>query len=573
MTHDLRKHRRFYRRSWKRLLLGVSLAALQTVFLLPMPLLIQRVIDDAIPNRRRGEILALAAAMVALTIATAVVTLIARRITLGVTKRVASDVRREVLDRLNRAPRQFHITADQGTLHEMVVRETDRVDLMTSSMLADLLPSIVLIVGMMGVLIRIDWVLTMVTLVMGLGFGLANRYLLRYIGDRYERYHQALETFSRGVLHLLRVQDLMRVQGARHIEERRTEDELEHLEDRAIARAFAGTAYQVTQQSLIALVGAAILMVGGLRAASGVTSIGDIISFYAGFALLRSPLSSGSGAIPTIIEGRQAMARLYARLDEIEPQAYTGTERVILRGSIEFDDVSMCYGDKQVLDRVSVVLQPGTTTAIIGANGSGKSSIINVLLGLYQPSAGTVRAEGVDYRSLDLEHLLQQVGVVPQVPFFFPGTIRENLLYGSENTKPDAVQRALTMSHAWEFVQRLDGGLDAELSDDALTLSGGQRQRLALARALVREPAMLVLDEPTNHLDHATVEQLLAVLATLEPRPAVLVVTHDTGFLRHVDQVIRMESGRVVERPGSADEPVRSGNEFSSSVPRARLTN
>ena len=84
---------------------------------------------------------------------------------------------------------------------------------------------------------------------------------------------------------------------------------------------------------------------------------------------------------------------------------------------------------------------------------------------------------------------------------------------------------------------------------------------------------MLVLDEPTNHLDHATVEQLLAVLATLEPRPAVLVVTHDTGFLRHVDQVIRMESGRVVERPGSADDPVRSGNALSSSVPRARLTN
>jgi ABC-type multidrug transport system fused ATPase/permease subunit len=555
MAHELRKHRAFYRRSWKRLLVGVGLAAMQTLFLLPMPVLIRRVIDDAIPNHRRSEILVLAGGMVGLTVATAVVTLLARRIVLGVTKRVARDLRADVLSRLNRAPRQFHVTADQGSLHEMVVRETDRVDLMTSSLLADLLPSTVLILGMLGVLISIDWMLTVVTLVMGLGFGLANKSLLRFLDERYDKYHRSLEQFSRGVLHLLRVQDLMRIQGARHVEERRTDAELAHLERAAIARAWAGTAYEVSQQSLIALVGAAILMVGGLRAASGSMSIGDLISFYAGFALLRGPLSAGSGSIPTILEGKQAMARLYDRLDAIDAQQYTGTTKVTLRGSIELVDVSLAYGETPVLDHVDISIRPGRTTAIVGANGAGKSSILNVLLGLYRPSSGTARAEGVAYDDLDLEHLLQQIGVVPQVPYFFPGSIRENLLYGSEDVAVDALHRALMLSHAWDFVQHLPGGLDAELSDDALTLSGGQRQRLALTRALLREPALLVLDEPTNHLDRATVDQLLAVLSTMDPRPAVLVVTHDAGFLRNVDELVRRERGRVVERRGADAAP------------------
>ena len=289
---------------------------------------------------------------------------------------------------------------------------------------------------------------------------------------------------------------------------------------------------------------------------SDATTIGDLISFYAGFALLRGPLSSGTGAMPTIIEGRQAMERLYARLDEIDPQPYTGEQTITLRGELELVDVSMNYGERRVLDHVSLCIRPGRTVAIVGANGSGKSSIVNVLLGLYKPYEGAVTADGTAYDALDMTGLMQQFGVVPQVPFYFPGTIRENLLYGSERASPEALHRALTLSHAWDFVQHLPGGLDAELSDDALTLSGGQRQRLAIARALVREPAVLVLDEPTNHLDRATVDQILAVLRTLEPRPAVLVVTHDAGLLENVDEIVRMDAGRVVEHRSTDLDPV-----------------
>lgn len=547
-----RRHRRFYRASWPRLLLGVGLAALQTLSLLPLPVLIRRVIDVAIPHRREGEIVLLAGAMVGLTVLSALTTIVARRVTLRVTKRAARDLRRMVLDRLNLASRQYHVTADQGRVHDMVVRDTDRIDLGTSALIADLMPSTVLVVGMLGVLISIDWMLTTVTIATGLLFGLTNKVLIHRLESAYERYYGSVETFSRGVLQLLRVQDLMRIQGARHVEDARSDGHLDTLEYHSIKSSLTGTVYDVCQQSLIALVGAVILMVGGLRAASGATTIGDLLSFYAGFALLRGPLSVIASATPSFIDGRQALAQLYGRLDEIDPHPYTGKARLDLAGRLELENVTLRFADKVVLDDVSLAVEPGHTVALVGPNGCGKSSAISLLLGLYKPDTGTARADGIDYDALDLTVLNQQIGVVPQVPFFFPGTIRENLLYGSEHATNEALHRALLLANAWDFVSCLPGGLDTELSDDALTLSGGQRQRLAIARALVRQPAVLVLDEPTNHLDRASVTALLAALRTLDPNPAVVLVTHDTTILEDADEIIRMEQGRVVERAVTA---------------------
>jgi ABC-type bacteriocin/lantibiotic exporter with double-glycine peptidase domain len=538
-TTSLKSHRALYRSSWRRLLLGIGLAAIQTVFLLPMPLVMQRVIDDAIPNRRRGEIVLLAAALVVLTIVSALTTMCARRVSLGVTKRAARDLRRQVIGRLNGASRQFHVTADQSGLHELVVREIDRVDLMTSALIAQMLPSAVLVIGMLGVLVSIDWLLTAVTIVVGALFAAANKLLVRHLDARYENYQRAMGNFSRGVMQMLRVQDLMRIQGARTTEADARERELADLERTAISRSMAGTTYDVTQQALV--------------------SVGDLISFYAGFALLRGPLNTATSAMPTIIEGRQAMTRLYDRLGEIDADPYTGTNVIDLKGEIRLDEVSLRYGDRLVLDKVSLAIEPGRILGIAGPNGSGKSSIINVILGLYRPHEGRVSADAVDYDELDMAAFARQIGVVPQTPYFFPGTIRDNLQYGTEETNRVVLHRALHLSHAWDFIQHLPEQLDTDLSDDALTLSGGQRQRLALARALLREPAVLVLDEPTNHLDRETVGRLLATLRTLHPAPAVVVVTHDPSLLDMVDAVVHIDGGQVKE-PSPA-EPSRAGAE------------
>jgi ABC-type multidrug transport system fused ATPase/permease subunit len=509
MTDLMERHRALYRRSWRRLTAGIGLAAVQTLFLLPVPVLIKNVVDDAIPNHDQSQVALLGLAIVGLTLLNAIATILARRVTLTVTKRAARDLRRRVLTRLYEASRQYHVTADQGAMHDRAVHETERVDMMTSALIADMVPSVVLATGLLGVLVGIDWLLTVVTVASGAVFAFSNRRLVHWLEGRYDRYQLAMERFSRGVLLALRGQELTRIQGAEKIELRNREVELVDLEREGISRSMGFTVYDVSQQALLATVGAVILIVGGLRVTSGDMSIGDLISFYAGFALLRGPLSSASGAMPTIVEGRQAMKRLYAALNDIELRPYSGSAPIQLVGRLQLDRVSMAYGDKPVLHEVSFALEPGRAIALVGPNGSGKSSVINLLLGQYRPDDGQVLADGRPYDELDLATLLQGVGVVPQVPFFFPGTIRENLLYGSEQASALDLHRALHLSNAADFVALLPRGLETELSDDALTLSGGQRQRLALSRALLRNPAVLVLDEPTNHLDSATVDRLL----------------------------------------------------------------
>jgi ABC-type multidrug transport system fused ATPase/permease subunit len=175
---------------------------------------------------------------------------------------------------------------------------------------------------------------------------------------------------------------------------------------------------------------------------------------------------------------------------------------------------------------------------------------LHLLLGIYRPTAGELLAGGEPYASLDMALLRRKFGVVPQSPIFFHGTVRENLLYGSPEAPMETLNKALERAGAATFVQELPQGLETVIGDDGTRLSGGQRQRLALARALLREPQLLVLDEPTTHLDRAAVDTLVETLREAAPRPAVLIVSHDPALIDRcrVDDVFELHAGRLAAR-------------------------
>src|SRR3954447_11214852 len=199
-----------------------------------------------------------------------------------------------------------------------------------------------------------------------------------------------------------------------------------------------------------------------------------------------------------------------------------------------------------------MVIEPGEWVALVGPNGAGKSTIVNLMLGLYRPDEGAVLADGVAFDGVDIHSLRRRIGVVLQDPPLFPGTVRDNIAFGEPDATDEAVSRAATAATAARFIEELPLGYDTPVGDEGELLSGGQRQRIAIARALLREPRLVILDEPSTSLDRHATDALLQNLRSLPEAPAVLLVTHDDVVARTAERTIAIRDGRIVE-------PQRSG--------------
>jgi ABC-type bacteriocin/lantibiotic exporter with double-glycine peptidase domain len=246
------------------------------------------------------------------------------------------------------------------------------------------------------------------------------------------------------------------------------------------------------------------------------------------------------------MSGSEYMARLDRILETAEREPYRGTRPISLQGALELDGVSFGYGDKPLLRDVSLRIERGRRVALFGPNGAGKSTLVSLLLGLYRPQRGTLRADGIPYDELDMPILRRGIGVILQDPIIFPGTIAENIAYGRPDATREDVVRAARSSTASSFIESLSDGYDARVGDEGGLMSGGQRQRIAIARALVTRPSVLILDEPTTHLDDSSISQLMANLEALPGAPAVLTISHDSEVARHADAVYHLRDGRIV---------------------------
>jgi ATP-binding cassette subfamily B protein len=218
------------------------------------------------------------------------------------------------------------------------------------------------------------------------------------------------------------------------------------------------------------------------------------------------------------------------------------------QGRLELRDVGFRYpgAEHAVLQHISLTSLPGQTTAIIGSTGSGKTSLINVAARLFDVTSGTVLFGGVDIRDLDPEILWQRIGIVPQKPYLFSGTVASNLRYGKPAASDEDLWTALEVAQAAEFVRAMPGGLNAEISQGGVNVSGGQRQRLAMARALVRKPDIYLFDDSFSALDLATDARLRAALGPYARNATVIIVAQRVSTIMSADQILVLEDGEAV---------------------------
>ena len=313
----------------------------------------------------------------------------------------------------------------------------------------------------------------------------------------------------------------------------------------------------------------AVIWFGAFRIDSGDIQIGQMTAFLN--YLIQILISVMMSTMLLFLAPRSAVSadRILEVLDT-EPTVAPPTDPVTpqeLTGVVEFRDVTFTYpgAADPVLANVSFTLTPGRTTAIIGSTGSGKSTLVNLIPRLYDVSSGEVLVDGVDVRDLDPDALWSRIGLVPQKPYLFSGTVASNLLYGRPDATQEQMWEALRIAQATDFVEKLDGGLTAHIAQGGTNLSGGQRQRLSIARALVKEPAVYVFDDSFSALDVATDVRLRAALTPATAERATLIVAQRVATIRGADEILVLEHGRIVGR-GTHDELLASNATYQEIV-------
>jgi ATP-binding cassette subfamily B protein len=292
-----------------------------------------------------------------------------------------------------------------------------------------------------------------------------------------------------------------------------------------------------------------VLLVGGWFVIDGRATIGMIVAFNAYILQLQAPFRQLGLLLMLSQRGRASAGRIYEILDE-QPEIVDRPGAIDLldcRGAIELDDVSFSYTRATpVLDGVSLRLEPGETAALVGATGSGKSTVARLVNRFYDASAGAVRIDGKDVRELTIASLRANVGVVLDEPFLFSASIRENIAFGRPTASLDDVVAAARAAGAHDFVGELPHGYDTVVGERGFTLSGGQRQRIAIARTLLANPPILILDDATSAIDVHVEQQIHDALRTLMQGRTTLIIAHRLSTIGLADRVLVLDGGRII---------------------------
>ena len=330
----------------------------------------------------------------------------------------------------------------------------------------------------------------------------------------------------------------------------RFQEKIETAFDRAVDKLKISSFFGPFILGLTFLVSALLIWYGGYQVMQGATTPGELAAFFLYALIIAGPIGTFVRLYTEIQEARGAIQRVYGILDT-QPVIQNPDNPVPLEnitGSIQFEKVSFAYQDSaQVIQDASFNVLSGQTVALVGPSGAGKSTIIKLLLRFFDPSSGVIRLDGHDIRTLDRKNFLSQIALVPQETLLFGGSVKENILYGKLDATETELIEAAKKANAHDFITSLEKGYDTTVGEKGTKLSGGERQRIAIARAILKNPKILVLDEATSSLDNRSESLIQEALETLMADRTTFIVAHRLSTIHKADQIIVLDKGRIVE--------------------------
>lgn len=521
------------------------------------PYLTKILVDDVLLAKRGGNLLiVLVLSLAAISLMGTVTRILRGRLTAWLGSKMTYDIRASLYELLQRLSVSFYDKRQVGAVMSRITKDIDSLQDFLAFDVHFFIVNILTLLGIGIMLFVMNWKLACLTLVPTPLVAIATLLVWKRIRSVFRRFWNRWSKISAVLNDAL---SGIRVVKAFAQEEK----EIKRFDRRSLDLLHVGVQAEQMWATFIPvlsfLIGTGSLIIwffGGQQVLSETISPGTLIAFLAYMGMFYRPLQIVTEISNWISRALAAAERTFEILDT-EPEVYESPDAVAMldiKGAVDFQNVTFAYDKyKPVLQDIELKVKAGEMIGLVGHSGAGKSTMINLICRFYDVNEGSLSIDGVDIRKIKLKDLRSQIGVVPQESFLFGGTIGENISYGNPNATPEEIMRAAKAANAHDFIMKFPDGYDTEVGERGDRLSGGERQRIAIARAILHNPKILILDEATSSVDTETESQIQEALARLIKSRTTFAVAHRLSTLRNADRLFVLENGKCTE-VGTHDE-------------------
>ncbi len=516
------------------------------------PKVLQSAIDGLDAGVARSRILSFAGLLVAISILKGVFLYSQRWILIGISREIEFDLRNDLFSKLETQDTEFYRKYRTGDIMARMTNDLNAVRMLLGPALMYSANTIFFTIGALFFLLRISPLLTLIAWAPMPLASILIQYFGRKIHDRFEKIQESFSEISS--------QAQENYSGARLVRAfAREESQIRHFERlniRYIARAqrlvqLMGMLWP-TLEFILGIAMVITLLVGGRLVIHHRITAGEFVAFNTYMILLIWPIIAVGWVVNLFQRGTASVRRIHElllampQIDDTQADASLALD-LRVRGEIEFRNLSFSYGERPVLRDISIHIPAGSSLAIVGPTGSGKSTFVNLITRMYEAPAGTLLMDGRALNEYPLAVLRRNIGMVPQETFLFSETIRENLAFGHPTAGDEDVLLAAEAAHIRHEFEEFPLGLETIVGERGLTLSGGQKQRSAIARALLKKPPILILDDALSSVDTFTEERILSGLHVYSAGATTILISHRVSTVRTADQIAVLDQGRIVE--------------------------